>query len=51
MSKNPLPQTGGSFIRKPDGKLQQVEKPAADPKPKSPDPAKPAATPRKEKEA
>ncbi|MDE4175800.1 hypothetical protein PXK01_16680 [Phaeobacter sp. PT47_59] len=33
MSTEPLPQTGGSFIRKPDGGLEQVEKPAADPKP------------------
>ncbi|UWQ73335.1 hypothetical protein [Leisingera sp. M658] len=48
MSKPPLPQSGGSFIRQPDGKLKQVEKPAADPKPKAPAPAKPA---RKEKEA
>lgn len=51
MSKNPLPHTGGSFIRNPDGKLEQVEKPAADPKPKPPAPAKPAAAPRKRKEA
>ncbi|WP_167738098.1 hypothetical protein [Leisingera sp. NJS201] len=46
MSKPPLPQSGGSFTRQPDGKLKQVEKPAADPKPKAP--AKPART---EKEA
>lgn len=51
MTKTPLPGTGGSFIRQPDGKLEQVEKPAADPKPKPHAPAKPAAAPRKKKEA
>mgnify|MGYP000261974308 CR=1 FL=1 len=44
MTKQQLPQTGGSFVRQPDGSLEQVEKPAAEPKPKSQKQA--AATPK-----
>lgn len=42
MTQLKLPQSGGSFIRQPDGSLKQQEKPAADPLHTPAKPAKPA---------
>ncbi|WP_167740337.1 hypothetical protein [Parasedimentitalea huanghaiensis] len=47
MSKQKLPQGGGSFVRQPDGGLKQAVKPAADPVQKSAKPT-PAPSPKKE---